>query len=166
MKRPTASTSTLANKTAVLEEKLDGIVQMLQRSQVPQAMVPSPPQEEVQNEDHTVSSLQAAHETISYHPAHPPPTPATSTTSGAMNHVLHYADRGYKDTTSPSATCDYPLENEDELEECLDNYRNKMVPFFPVVCIEPKVTAKDLREERPCKLAKQVPIMCKFCSSL
>jgi hypothetical protein len=153
MKKSTVSASSLANKTAVLEERLDGIVEMLQRSHVPQGMIPSPPQDEVQNEDRIVSTLRATPGTTSYHPIHPPPIPASGT-SGLMSHVVHGVGGAHKTTPSPSATSvtgDYPLETEDELDDCLEQYRTQMVPFFPVVCVEPEVTVKELRENRPCK---------------
>ncbi len=63
----------------------------------------------------------------------PPLTPASSST----NHPL------------PSSSFNYPLETEEELEQYLETYRTKMVPYFPVVCIRPDVTMASLRNSRP-----------------
>jgi hypothetical protein len=155
MTRPAVSTSALANKTAVLEGKLDGIVQMLQRSHVPQGMVPSPPQEETQDVAHSTSTPKAAQENSSYHQVHPPLTPDASATSGVMSHAVPSVTGACQSTPSPSVTIDYLLESEDESDECLERYRTRMVPYFPVVCIEPEVTVAELREQRPCKLSLQ-----------
>lgn len=44
---------------------------------------------------------------------------------------------------------DYPLESELECEEYLETYRSQMVPYFPVVPVEPHITVADMREQRP-----------------
>jgi hypothetical protein len=165
----------------VLEEKLDGIVQMLQRSQqvsidrsqdsiqsqnydfeVDRNSVQSRERNGIfhcdggmssnggtpGNRENTIGNLlvpmtnermhlnqtnskvaQGPHCTING-----PPTPASSTTGNF---------------TGQDIPKDYPLETKAELEECLNNYREKMVPNFPVVCIGPDVTVEELRNERP-----------------
>lgn len=44
---------------------------------------------------------------------------------------------------------DFAPESEAELVECLETYRNDMVPYFPIVCIDAGVTAAQLKKERP-----------------
>jgi hypothetical protein len=148
-KQPVASASTLANKTNALEERLDGIVQMLQRSQAPQVIFPTT-QDNSQDDNQNFVPSRADDEGASYPPTqHPPPTPAASSTSGAVGQILNYS--GGANTPSYSAS-EHPLETEKELDECLEHYRTKMVPYFPVVPINLGDTVRDLRTERPCKL--------------
>jgi hypothetical protein len=176
-------------KTTALEEKLDGIVQMLQRSQ---ASNPDTRQGRGQILNESVdprasSGVQDANQIsqregsggatvgysgfpttnnrpsiggkrlddiakphgptnrlklgrdgfVFYSANGPPLTPATSIAGcSAM------AD-------GPEVPVDYPLENEAELEEYFATYRTKMVPYFPIVCINVTTTVEELRNDRP-----------------
>jgi hypothetical protein len=81
------------------------------------------------------SRSRAGHQESIGGPVNEPPTPTTSTTSTGID----------KSNTS----ADYPLESEAELEEYLETYRTKMVPYFPIVCIGANVTVEELRKQRP-----------------
>jgi hypothetical protein len=177
-------------KTAALEEKLDGIVQMLQRSQT---SIPGigRTQGQIQNKSinlgafdcqtlassgvrdanqmsQCVNSARATHgygqflaaddsfsmsgenldgisqghgqtsranvgqEGLNRFPVNGPPTPATPTVPDRLE-----------------ISADYLLESEVELEEYLEIYRTKMVPYFPLVCISGTTTVERLRNERP-----------------
>lgn len=50
---------------------------------------------------------------------------------------------------TPDSMDNFPLESDAELEEALETYRTKMVPNFPIVCVRPDVTVKEMRLERP-----------------
>ncbi|CZR65600.1 uncharacterized protein PAC_15500 [Phialocephala subalpina] len=191
-KRAASSTST---NTAALEEKLDGIVQLLQRSQ---SSIPGVQQLESQlrnasldlgtfdsrtlsssgfrapdqisqgdgNVPHTSGygssfavndpSLMSSdmldglaqrldqngrsrigQEGSILFPVNGPPTPATSTASNSTA-----PDR-------PEISANYLLESDAELEECLEAFRTKMLPCFPIVCIRAETTLAELRKERP-----------------
>jgi hypothetical protein len=53
------------------------------------------------------------------------------------------------DPGRPEIDAEYPLETQAELEECLETYRTKMVPYFPVLCIDTETTMGELIKERP-----------------
>lgn len=186
------ASSTPAN-TAALEEKLDGIVQLLQRSQ---SSIPGIQHLESQLQNNSLdlgtidsrtlssSGVHAADQisqgddgNVPQHsgygspfavndlsfmdsgrlheitrqlaqsdrlkvgqelfPANGPPTPATSTAGNSTA-----PDR-------PEISVNYPLETEAELEECLEIYRTKMLPSFPIVYISSDMTVAELQKERP-----------------
>jgi hypothetical protein len=160
--------ASVAIKTAALEEKLDGIVQLLQGSQTPQSHSLSSSvstfgvnqsEDQIQHgrgsalnnrtvtsgEPHTLlEAAQRSGNDSSAHELHALATPrhptATETTLGSGSASTWY---------SPVPN-DYLLECEHECEEYLEVYRSKMVSFFPIVVIRPQVTVKDLKEQRPC----------------
>lgn len=156
-KRRATSASAAANKTAALEDKLDGMVQLLQRfeGQVQPAWsspvhstshLQNPNLDKVVN--YTNQTLvpngvailsSAARDGTNLDSIHPSPMPAAST---SLESTLECCRNTY---TSSS----YPLEVDDELDEYLETYRSKMVTGFPIVCIGPEVTVKNMREERP-----------------
>jgi hypothetical protein len=155
-----SSASDIANKTSALEERLDGIVQMLQRSQAPQAMATLTTEDNLQNDSQNNIASRAGNEGTNYLPAqHPPPTPAASSTSGAVGKKINHSG-GANSPSYYAGEC--PLETEKELNECLEHYRNKMVPYFPIIPISLGDTVQDLREERPCKLTARHKILFPF----
>ncbi|KAF4631334.1 hypothetical protein G7Y89_g6795 [Cudoniella acicularis] len=191
-KRPTSSSF---KKTSALEEKLEGIVQMLQRSQdsisgarqsqgqlesesvnirafdcktlsssgVRDVNPISQCDENVRanldygdffaTDDHSSMGDERLDEFAQQHglsnplkvgpeglircPVNGPPTPATSI---AGNSAV---------PGRPEISTNYPLESEAELEEYLETYRSKMVPYFPIVCISANMTVKEMKKERP-----------------
>ena len=83
---------------------------------------------------------------ISQLTTHEPHTPAPSCMSSSSDPPLG--------STSSAASSfpilgNYPVESEEECEECLETYRTKMIPFFPVVVIRPTTTVREMREQRP-----------------
>jgi hypothetical protein len=157
-KRPTPLASS-ASKTAALEDKLDGIVQMLQRSQAIQTQAApmsstegvgqSPGQIYNTNNDSIEFNnlnfvLNVAQTSSKTTPG--PPTPATSYTSNPPGHMFSCLDG-----PSPASYVSrkYPLETGGELEEYLQTYRTKMVPYFPIVPLEENITVQSISKERP-----------------
>ncbi|KAF2188861.1 hypothetical protein K469DRAFT_564540 [Zopfia rhizophila CBS 207.26] len=166
--RPVSSMATVANKTAALEEKLDDIVQLLQRSQDPQSQPASSIsirginqlQDQIQHgssgsvtfnnvvapSNDPRNLLSAAQNCTNYNVAQESHMPATSYGSTPADTLPISCSAN---ASSPSAVNYYPLESEAECEECLETYRTKMVAFFPIVVIRPEVTVAELREQRP-----------------
>jgi hypothetical protein len=149
----------LVNKTSALEEKLDGIVQMLQRSQTIQAQTAptpagdnidvQPSQVEIRDPNNGVSlnnliSVLNTNQTTRI--LHGPPTPAASATSNPPDHIFSCVEGP---PPASFAGRKYALETEAELEEYLHTYRTKMVSYCPIVPIEAAVTVKSMSEERP-----------------
>ncbi|KAF2425517.1 hypothetical protein EJ08DRAFT_700324 [Tothia fuscella] len=126
------------SKTAALEQKLDGIVQMLQESKS------TPPlTSHSQDQPLGVDTLRAP-----YNPSIGPPTPASSSTSvSTPPHHLGYSCG--IDGHSIAVPVSYPPETPAELEEILDTYQTKLVPFFPVALIQPGTTIQHIKRERP-----------------
>lgn len=155
-KRPASSNA--INKTAALEEKLDGIVQMLQRSQALQAQ-PVPDSSTIEGIALPTGQVLSYSNGASFNNllsilntdqatriVQGPPTPATSATSNPPNHIFSCID-GPPPASFVNAK--YPLETEAELEEYLQTYKTKMVPYCPIVPMDETVTVKSMREEHP-----------------
>ncbi|KIN06912.1 hypothetical protein OIDMADRAFT_150163 [Oidiodendron maius Zn] len=190
-KRVSKGSTSTAIKTAVLEEKLEGIVQILQRSQV---LTPGPRQQEGQIPNQGIdlracncrpsssSGLRDANQisrggengtanigSWNFLAADDPSLISGERLdeNGLTNSSKLGWDgliRGPVNQPSPPASLsagystvpqrlgtsnDYPLESEAELEEYLETYRTKMVPYFPIVCISPNVMVGELKKERP-----------------
>lgn len=164
-KKPISAVAAVATKTATLEEKLDGIVQLLQLSHVNQSRSSiSSSGEDINQSRHQTPDGDFACSILNnriipsnnqdfllkdprngeHHKGSP--TPLTSCKSTATG-----ANLPFRPTNSPyySVLTDYPPESEEECEEYLETYRSKMVPYLPIVCIKPEVTVKELREQRP-----------------
>jgi hypothetical protein len=193
-KKPVSSSS---SKTATLEAKLDGLVQMLQRSQTPIPEMIRPhghmQKENIYSRSVTLSSSTASQARNTPHhdrnnqvntdykdlagtdnsssmrlgrleelaqqnvlpsfcrfgqaaqhelngrlaSVNGPLTPATSTCSYST------------ERDKPSSSIDYLPETEAQLEEYLESYRTKMVPYLPIVRISPDMTLGKLRKQRP-----------------
>ncbi|KAF1985123.1 hypothetical protein K402DRAFT_380016 [Aulographum hederae CBS 113979] len=139
--------SGVASKTAALEEKLDGIVQLLQRNQAsPQTPSLSTSVDGTTPKSFAYSILENRFRP-SDHFNFPSGSPQTDR-CGIMDPGL----------PTPAASTASPrddsfnsclLETEEELEEYLHIYRTKMVSFFPVVCIAADVTVQTMQNERP-----------------
>jgi hypothetical protein len=148
----------LVNNNA-LEEKLDGIVQLLQRSQAIQtqaAPIPAtgnafspihqvrPP--ELSNSLSFNNLVSVASTDQSARTSQGPPTPATSATSNPPENVFSCFSG-----PSPASFAGkkYILETEAELAEYLEIYRTEMISYFPIVPLEATATVKYMSEERP-----------------
>jgi hypothetical protein len=147
-----------------LEEKIDGIVQLLQRSQ-PVALSTTQnanlPQGHLQVGNFgsnavnyritaggpAANSSQSTGESTYYYPAQAPPTPAAS----CIDTALDTTSNNYSGTNASlgSVLSPYALESEKEKDGYLETYRTNMVAFYPIVCIRPELTVKDLEEQRP-----------------
>ncbi|KAF2669709.1 hypothetical protein BT63DRAFT_425385 [Microthyrium microscopicum] len=121
-----ASTA-LASKTDALEEKLEGVLRILQHS------------------NPSASSALHAKAQPGGHKERPSETPATS--ESLAGPVGSNSLAGHK--RSSKNLHKYPLESEAECEEFLATYRLKMLPFFPAVIIPQNTTAKELSIQRP-----------------
>jgi hypothetical protein len=130
-KRPPVS------NTAALEEKLDGIVQLLQqRSQTSQPLIESP---------------NASSNTLQFRERAPAiNTGAPTVTTRGSSIETEIATSSCKSYNTPSSIpIDYPTETEDECKEYLDTYRTTMVAYLPIVPIGPEVTVNEMREQHP-----------------
>jgi hypothetical protein len=157
-KKPTSSVASVARKTAVLEAKLDDIVQLLELSQTSKSQdgsvtparytndAQNPVQYEVTNERDTPSEDVQNKNHLPYNMAQMPPTPALSCGSIQTQLDPHCFPIGISSSSLPN---EYPTESESECEEYLETYRTKMVSFLPVVPLGPQVTVKEMREDRP-----------------
>lgn len=138
--------SPIAANSSSLEEKLDGIVQLLQRSQASGSIAPSSAMQMLAKPQNQLGNV-TVDPSADYCLVHGPPTPAASHVSTAPDTTIGCCSRA---TALPVPDfSDYPAEDESELEEYLETYRTKMVAFFPIVCIRPQVKMKDLMSERP-----------------
>jgi hypothetical protein len=176
-------------KTTALEEKLDGIVQMLQRSQesnpdtrqgrgqILNESIDPRASSGVQDANQISQREGSGGATVGYScfPAAndrpliggnrldeiaQPHEPTNRSKMGRDGFVLYPANghpltpatsiAGHSTMASgPEIPIDYPLESEAELEEYLATYRTKMVPYFPIVCINATTTVEELRNDRP-----------------
>jgi hypothetical protein len=131
-KRPPVS------NTTALEEKLDGIVQLLQQqlSQASQSLIESP-----NSSSNTFEFRERA-------PAINTGAPIATTRGSSIE--TETATPSCKSYSTPSSIpIDYPIETEDECKEYLDTYRTTMVAYLPLVPIGPEVTVKEMREQHP-----------------
>ena len=110
-----------------LGEKLDGICEIIQRSQGDLGIAPAPVSEESPVITSHGSRRTSSHSSLS--------CPQVQSTS--------------KVPDKPNLVLDYPHESEAELAEYLETYRTKMVPYFPIVCIAAEMTMIQLKQERP-----------------
>lgn len=159
----------MSAKTAALEQKLDSIVQILQRSQgsitgssqQPPSLAQNPNLREFTDQASSTSGTNNAIEEF-----HVEITPRTSTKSPVPEpysfskgihrecpngHPTPEASRVGSSSIpeTPNSTDNFPLESDAELEEVLETYRTEMVPNFPIVCIRPDVTVNEMRLQRP-----------------
>jgi hypothetical protein len=145
-KSPHAAISTI-NPTAALEKKLDSIVQLLQgphsspsTSDRPGPNGTSPtPHERINGFDGSDHHISVANE--------------SSSASAYPFSDSNLTNRSLYSTSASSANTPrhpkYPLETDEELQECLDTYRSKMVQYFPVVILPPGITVKEMEDKRP-----------------
>jgi hypothetical protein len=132
-KRPAAST------TAALEEKLDGIVQLLQQRATQSKPAVS---ENGSSIGHSQEFLQSSvQETLT------PATTCNSTTCTSTTTATTWFDSA--SIHLPPNIIDYAVETEVECMEYLETYRWKMVPRLPIVPIRPEITVDEMREQRP-----------------
>lgn len=159
----------MSAKTAALEQKLDSIVQILQRSQgsitgssqQPPILAQNPNLREFTDQ---ASSTSGKNNTIEEF--HVELTPRTGTKSpvsepyGFSKGIHRECPNGHPTPEAsrvgsssipetPNSTDNFPLESDAELEEVLETYRTEMVPNFPIVCIRPDVTVNEMRLQRP-----------------
>ena len=168
-----SSIAVVANKTAALEEKIDGIVKMLLLNQGSSSQ--ASPGQSLNSIDFRRDS--ESQNTVRYENVHS--NPEKGSIPPSRDRALLY-ELGQKGTSygsnrelatslatrastvtdassysrSPNAShsstlYDYPFESEEECEEYLEIYRSKMINFFPAVIVEQTVKATELREERP-----------------
>ncbi|KAL3426836.1 zn 2cys6 transcription factor [Phlyctema vagabunda] len=196
-----SSRSAYAKRTAGLEERLDGIVQMLQQSQasvpftsaqlqelgkhqanlsLPVADQAAIPPSLSSSRHYSSCGLKDAQSSASpedaIYPPHNTPVTAQGVYESALKSGLHDCSRNGKHISQQSASHELPIpivsssglstagrnfqqdssaagshpaETEAELEESLETFRTKMIPYFPIVCIGSDVTVEQLRRDRP-----------------
>jgi hypothetical protein len=132
----------------VLEKKLDGIVQLLQRSHgqsvTPNQSVDSHPSKtpnhEINHVDETSTRNPTAANGSSYGSAY------SFAGSSSINRSPYSTPASL---TNSANHAEYPLETDEELQECLDTYRSKMTHYFPVVVLSSSITVLEMQETRP-----------------
>ena len=119
----------MAKKTAILEERLDGLVDLFQRQDAqPKAGLP-----------HSTDARPLPTYNLA---SRPNPEQSVPPNHSSSIHVR-------PPFTPLSRDDDYPRESENELDDCLHRYRSRFVPFFPTVPIRPDVTVAEMKEKRP-----------------
>jgi hypothetical protein len=129
-----------ATRTADLEQKLDGIIQLLQTSQAVKDNFPAIAQEIGNLSNRSLPSNSTSNLS--------PPTPAET-----------YYSTSTDTTTRPSSIKSAELNkagdsawlvgNEIEFKECMELYQRELVPIFPVLPLSPEETVDTMREKRP-----------------
>lgn len=127
------------NKTVALEDKLDGLYQLLQNSQIPRLQTAASP---------SLESLQSNE---------PPQVQSqlnnTSSTAIIDREILSGTANDEVSCT-PAVSCHTttlpaPWESDEECEEYLETFRSQIVPSFPVVSIPPNATVQEMKKQRP-----------------
>jgi hypothetical protein len=130
------------SKTAALEEKLDGIVNLLNsRTQLPQISSPNTPNKSQNDLLDTFTQPSEAAAT-----RYAPPTPvasSVSTTSPPFPNIDYHCPNSNHLPTS------YPIETDTESDAILETYRTRMIPFFPVAIINPRTTVQEMQNKQP-----------------
>jgi hypothetical protein len=186
------STLSTSAKTAALEEKLEGIVEMLQRSQpsIPgtrQSQVDlgqiqndgiEPPMGSITLPSNTIRDANSpcdgkTHASMGYGDFFAADDPSSMNdqsldgiaqqcrlNSGSKlgrEELIRCPVNGPTRVTSTEGnttdgweiSVEYPLESDAELQEYLETYRTKMIPYFPIVCISATMTVEKMIKQRP-----------------
>jgi hypothetical protein len=139
-KKPTLS------KTAVLEEKINGIVDLLHHRAQPPLLSPAatPNQLETNSLGTPIQTTEIV-VTRSY----APPTPVASSVSTATPPFpdLEYPCPDDHQSTLTLSMC--PVETDAELDSILNAYRSNMLPFFPVAIVDTHTTVQQMQNTYP-----------------
>jgi hypothetical protein len=153
----------MALKTAAtLEQKIDGLVMMLQGaqaaastlvatgtpSQILNSMLSNPDAGPGQSQD-SVSSMKRRTTDNPSKDYSLPYAPLPATPSSLSGPVSEAPTGHYPIVQRYSASYEYKLETPAELEQCFETYKNSFVPYCPTVIIPPNLSLKEFSEERP-----------------
>jgi hypothetical protein len=134
-----------ASKTSNLEQKLDGILQLLQSSQAAKDGSMDFARHELAASSRAATSDQSSTRGTSS----PTYISGSMNNEKAVNSVFTPPSSLDMERLSKGGKASLSVETVSEMQDCLDLYRTKMVPIFPVVAIGSEETVLSMQENRP-----------------